>query len=252
MSTMNSKRSQMMGLAAVAVSLLGLAASASADVVVISDTFTLNETDRTVGADLRGTVTEVGNRTWIPAGPAGETQSPIFSTGGSVTGPAAATYTALVSLSGISSTYMSLQADINPAGGSWAGLAFNYSGDSMWYPSLLLVLDNGGGYTLFNSSIASIVGGTATVFTPNAFNNVQLSYYAPSNSVSISINGVGVVNNLDLGAYTPPALNYAGVEFYSGDGKAVDNFQVAIPEPVTAGLLLLGLGGLLARRRNRA
>jgi hypothetical protein len=249
---MNSKLSQMMGLAAVAVSLLGLAASASAGVVVISDSFTLNETDRTVGADLRGTTTEVGNRTWIPAGPAGETNSPVFATGDIVTGPAAGAYTTLVSLSGISSTYTSLQADINPTGGSWAALTFNYSSDSMWYPSLLLILDNGGGYTLFNSSISPIVGGTATVFTPNAFNNVQLSYYAPSNSVNISINGVGVVNNLGLGAYTPPSLNYAGFDFYSGEGKAVDNFQVAIPEPVTASLLLLGLGGLLARRRNRA
>lgn len=249
---MNRKLNQMMGVAAVAMGLLGLAASASADVVVISDTFTLNETTRKVGDPLNGTTTEVGSRTWNKPGV--ETYSPLFAAGNMVVGATATSaYTAFVPLTGISSTYFSLQMDLNTSGAAWAALAFNSSDASMWYPSLLLTVDKNGGYNLLDNNIAPIPGasGTAPIFTSGAFNNIQLSYYAPSNRVSIAINGVAVVNNLSLGAYTP-ALNYAGFDFYDGAGKAVDNFQVVIPEPVSASLLLLGLGGLLARRRRSA
>jgi len=248
---MNNKRSQMMGIAVAAMGLLGLMPSVSADVVVISDTFTLNGTDRTVGAPLAGTVTEVGNRTWSLTG--AETLSPTFATGGTVVGTPGFADNVLVSLSGISSAYTSVQADINPSGGAWAALVFNDNAGSMWYGSLMIILDNSGGYTLFKGNYAGTVvaTGTAPTFTPNALNQVQMAYYAPSNSVSAWINGVNIVNAVSLGAYTP-VLNYAGLAFYDGTGKEVDNFQVAIPEPVTASLLLLGLGGLLARRRNRA
>jgi len=246
---MNNKLTQMMGVATVAMGLLGLASNALADVVVISDTFTLTPT-RTALSDLRGTVTEIGNRTWIPAGPAAETATPVFAaTGDMVIGTIHSSYTAIVPLSGISSTYTSLQMDINPSGSPWAAAAFAPNSNSMWYSSLALTLDNGGNYNLYANGFATQVAtGTASNFTPDAFNTVYIGYYAPSNTVSAWINGTPVVNNASLGSFTP-GLDYAGFYFYDGTGKAVDNFQVAIPEPVAASLLLLGLGGLLARRR---
>lgn len=246
---MSGKLTQAIGVTTLALSGFGMPPAAQAVTVAISDTFTLNGTERMVGNELRGTVTEIGNRTWGVAG--SQAVSPIFAAGGMVVGTTATSAcTAFVPLSGLSSTYMSLQVDLNASGSPWAAVAFNGSATSMWSDNLLLTVNNSGGYVLYDNGLTYVTSGTAAIFTPDAFNQVRLDYDATANAVSAWINGVEIITNVSLGAYTP-ALNYAGFDFYAGAGagKAVDNFQVAIiPEPVIGGLLLFGLGGFLTRR----
>lgn len=89
----------------------------------------------------------------------------------------------------------------------------------------------------------------ATAFSPGGFN---LGTYNVNGTNSLGPEGTAPF----LGIQDLSGANISSIVFSStnaGDGFAIDTLEVstAVPEPTSLGVLALGLGGLLGRRRRR-
>lgn len=103
-------------------------------------------------------------------------------------------------------------------------------------------------------------GGNNDVFlgTGNEFAQLVVRLNS-NNTMTVDYKGIRVFENVSVAGYVPQAGNFLIGARTGGanDNHFVDNLRIAInasavPEPATASLALLGLGGLMFRRRRTA
>lgn len=230
--------------------------------VVFSDQFTINDGTGTAGANLNGTTTELGGKTWIAETSvdfqANNTiQRDLAGAGNNV---AAVAFTPPVN--GLVSLQASIRPHDNVNGGNFMGAGFTDNTDLQPFWSgggaeLWLHIRSNGGYEAFANATNTVLvssAGPAPGFVSNGFNTVEIYYDPVLNQVSMLINSTLIVNAYDLDnvGYTPNIG--AAALFMLSNESAADWITVsAVPEP--AGGLLLCLGGVVAfghcRRRLR-
>jgi hypothetical protein len=219
----------------------------------ISDSFTLNDTNREAGDTLNGVTTEAGGATW--------------DAGGVVEFTAAGAITCDLTTAGARAAFVvmptawdtiEVSAKINPTGTDWTALTLGNSGLITNFISdvqVFATLNPDGEYQIFWDGNAHwTVKADAPDFVSGDFNDMSLLYNKSENTVTLTINGTVAVNALDLDddSFTP-SITAAGFRFNkpTAGSPQVDDFNLT-PEPATMVLLGLGGVGLLIRRRRRS
>jgi hypothetical protein len=232
---------------------------------IIGDSFTTGDGTGTSGGFIPGNSTEIGSATWIG-------QHLFYSgTNSAIGGFQFGTNTRInhVAFSPASGQAVSLQADvIPPHGGSgqdWTAIAFakdpaSTPDSAIWTPGvsqLYFALQHDGRYFGAYNATNTFVDGIVAGFNPNVFYKIELIYDEANNSVSAKINGNTVLSDYDLGSFVPD-INTAGFQFFRwqlhGQYTDLDNFAIVavVPEPASAGLLLIAAGCFgLIWRKNR-
>ena len=95
-----------------------------------------------------------------------------------------------------------------------------------------------------------------TSLTTGAFDEVSISWLKDTGLLNMTIGGPSVYNGFDLGGFNPGASDtkfaFAAATGTESMDVFVDNISIiTVPEPSSASLLLLGIGGLIALRRSR-
>lgn len=226
-------------------------ASATHAAVAISDSFTLNGTDREAGDPLNGTMTEVGGATWTagPSDPA-SLYNLVFGTSGGVvsTGDTALQMSVPFSFSAYSSmgNIATISSVVNFDQGSWFAIAFNYGpvGPNFNGKVWMLVTPDGG-YQIFNNGTSTFLGGGSVAL--NSGNNTFSFTYNESTQTLISadINGASLLSNVGIAAGAP--IDTA-MFFWNGSGpdNLVSSISIdVVPEPSTTAMIVAAGGALL-------
>lgn len=239
--------------------LLAVALSSLQAVVIVSDDFSTNFTDREPGDTLNGVQVQVGGIYW-EAPTASE-----FVSGGGVTANTTGNNGGSVKLKDnfTLNTYVSLTTTVKPTGSDWAGVGFGQGGlnSSSWFGNVQVwvLFTSGGAWNLWGNGTAVATG--SGVGLDNGFATITLKYTFATNVAEYSIVGDGtgsVSGSYDFDDVSfSPNTDYAGFQFQptvTANSPLITNFEVAtVPEPGV--LTLLGIGGawlLIARRRPAA
>jgi hypothetical protein len=241
---------------AAGASLTGAPAHAA---VIVSDTFTLNDSDRQAGDGLDGTQTEVGGATWAANG------SLVFTTDGDISSNATGSVrvaTVAIGGPGALDDIVSVKVDLNPAGAGNAAVGFtsnhgNFNNDD--FTNLWVTFSNGGTVTLRQNGDSALdqhnIAGESYFFA-SQLNTVEIIVNRQASKVDVVVNGTTVIDDFDVTLSSGAYLNRAGF-MITNPGTAgtprVDNFEVSsVPEPASLGLMGLGLMLLTPRRREQS
>lgn len=218
---------------------------------LISDSFTLNQTDREAGDGLAGTSVEIGGVTWS-AHP-----NLKFSSDGGITdgvgGTGVRVATVPIGGGGAYGNVVSVKADVNPAGVGSIGVGFinqhkdfrNGTAINLW-----VTLTHGGTWALRQNGDNTLQSGNianAPHFHQGELNTVELIVDRNAETVDLLINGVTTLDNFAVTLASDAYLNRAGFQLTqpSGGGQAnvprVDHFSApGLPEivfPSDAGII---------------
>jgi hypothetical protein len=208
--------------------------------VLISDSFSLNSSNRQAGSSLPGTTTEVGGVTWSGDG------SWKFTAGGMVQSASGST-DASVPLS-LGSDPVTVSVDMDFAGNtttSYGMLGLNYQTPTQPYLWTLWLFVRGNGQWALRQSGTDLASGSG-LDTGAGLHELKIGYDAVTGLASAWYDGAALAADKALTA--PPAVVRAGFGTSIG-GLSADNFVIdVVPEPVTLALVALGAVALLRRR----
>lgn len=210
-----------------AVCLLSFSVSGlAAPQVLVEDTFAVHAGKRKAGSDLRGQEVGTGGVAWKVIG------NLAIAEQGGVTASGEDGSVAVVPIPEPTGT-VTLEADVNPAGSGFIGLAFMTRGNlNFWGDAALWIL-------LSPSGKCEARTGDDVIFSENhvpAFrkgelNRLELIYDAGTNSVAVKLNGTTVLEKTALGA--KPDIHFAAFRFQEKLQPGVpmlSNFKVSESE----------------------
>lgn len=123
------------------------------DNATIADAFTLNSKDRTEGASLNGVMAEKGSAGWVTQ------KSVILRKDGAVTAGSSEGGVAYVPLPDGAGNVVKVEADINPSGTDWVGLALGQGlNDFFNGAQLFILLRPNGEYVVFAQGLKTQLG----------------------------------------------------------------------------------------------
>ncbi|MFC5403391.1 hypothetical protein, partial [Cohnella soli] len=213
--------------------------------VIISDTFSIDGVNRTVGSQLNGSQTEVGYVNWTTkSGQWAYPNAYVFAetAGEQYIKPSASdSLQANVPFEPQQNSQMSVEADLWPDsnGTGFMAIGFNKGESEFWYDGQIWMNIRGNGaYEIYANGTAIPIGqGTSTAFIPNQMNKLKVSYDSSLKTVTAWVNNEQVVDHFSLGSFTPD-IQYTGFMVTSGDVNVqrIDNFvvrgvRVPLPEP---------------------
>ncbi|EIQ01259.1 PEP-CTERM putative exosortase interaction domain-containing protein [Opitutaceae bacterium TAV1] len=250
------------------------AGAASAQTILIKDTFTNNATDRKEGDKLAGTSPEeslTADVTWKSVLP----DNLVFSSTGTIVRAANSTAEARIAIS-VPTTITTITADLKGINGGWSSIGFTTSDTTSlsgaWaapgYGTALWMRIQAGSYFInTNGTATQVQSGSIAGFSYSKTYTVELSYNPVTFQVSLKISNAGaeVVNTgwLDTTLTSATTIGAAGFRLEGAviaaetNSPVVDNFSVVaannIPEPSTYALLagiIMFAGCILLRGRK--
>jgi hypothetical protein len=257
-----------------AAGLLAVANSASAQTVLIKDTFTTNDSTRKEGAKLVGLAPEesfVSGVTWKSVLP----DNLVFSSTGTLVRTANSTAEARIVLP-VLTGITTITADLKGINGGWSSVGFTASDTTSqtgaWsapgYGTVLWMRIQGGSYFInTNGTEKQVTSGSISGFSYARIYTVELSYNPSTLQVSLKISNAETylvdTGWLDTSLTTSSTIGAAGFRLHGSVIDAepqtplVDNFAVTtvmnVPEPstyaVAIGIMVL-FGCLLLRIRK--
>lgn len=197
----------------------------------IADGFRIGAEGRSLGASLSGTKTEAGDALWSPV--VGSVPIVFTDTGGGAVrmDPRGADKSSFVFVPIPNAAVLQLEATVNPGNSpdtNWAAIGFSASAtQGLWAAGTLWVsLRPWGDYEIYLAGVGvCLTKGSAPRFVPNGGNHLKIAYDSSAKVANVWINGVKVLDDAELGDYTP-RNNFAGVGFLKTVTASVDDFKV--------------------------
>lgn len=245
-------------------------------VVILSDNFALNDTNREAGDLLNGVPVQSYNPTYYGTAPSWvATTNAVFTPDANITVNSQAGSYVRVATPNQTEGVLNLSADITfgvSNAADWIGLGFALDTTVSITNSsntLLVILNQGGTVSLFkNGTTTTFYNRPWTAWNDTPFNlattyNFELQYDRTNGLVDVFIDGVNIRHNVATPSVTVGALNSStfgsvGVMMLatpSGtaaiDNYKLDNFLYTIPEPSSLALAGLAIGMFLLRRHRR-
>jgi hypothetical protein len=266
-------------LAVLAVALLtvGMPATASATLLLLSDSFSLDGSTRVDGGTIGGLPVEFSSAATPTLWESSYGADPTFQAPGEISwtypgsGPTNFRLNADLSSEQLSGSHpIVLSADLTPGDTTWTALGFTDGTTNPFWGTdppnndqagqIWLTFDgdarNPGRFVFFADGTTHGSSGGIGTIDPFASHHIEIRYEPATSLAMLSIDGT-LRRTLDLGALGfTPNIGGAGIMtlFKSGESgfAAADNFLVTrVPEPSTAALALLALFGVTACRQRR-
>jgi len=203
--------------------------------IIISDTFSIDGVNRTIGGQLNGSYVETGNVSWSTRnGPYTYPNAFVFAESNEeqyVRQTAADLLEATVPFEPEQNSQMSVEADVWPDSSSmgWMAIGFTNGEAEFWNDGQVWMNIKGNGlYEVYaNKTLILIEQDTSSVFIPNAMNRLKLTYDSTLNTVSAWVNDERVVDHFSLESFVPD-IKYVGFMVTAGDPNVqrIDNFIV--------------------------
>jgi hypothetical protein len=135
------------------------------------------------------------------------------------------------SITDTSSSISTIQVDINPFGSDWTAVGFSDGGSSLttYGRGWVLIRDNGTYEVYANGTSNRLALGTLTGFTTNTLHTCKLVYNEITESLSVSIDDIIVLNNSYVGSYYSPLdIDNVVLHCYSPNAYETyfDNFMI--------------------------
>ncbi len=266
-------------LAALAAALLiaSMPANASAGLLLLSDSFSLDGSSRVDGATIGGLPVEFSSAATPTSWESSYGAEPTFQASGELSwtypgsGPTNFRLNADLTSAQLSGSHpIVLSADIMPGDTTWTALGFtDGTTNPLWGTDppnndqagqIWVTFDGSsrgpGNFVFFANGTTHGSGGNIGAINPDEYHHIEIRYEPATSLAMLSIDGT-LRKTLNLGALGfTPNIGGAGIMplFKSGQSgfAGADNFMVTrVPEPSTAALALLALFGVTACRQRR-